>query len=163
MHTANKCPSCGGLDHARASSNKCLNKKRRVREEAVPSTHELRPYTIKKCFRGFVRHDNGTGLKDLLVREVRRDVQDLSGLAIEISLSFFCSGPMGILSLCIVYDRPIEGLLPDSDGPSFVPNGFFVLLFHSFDTCMLHGKTYYTICKEFRGSPKFVLSLLKSK
>src|SRR5436190_2107868 len=93
MRASNKCPSCGGEDHARASSHKCANRKRRVREEAVPPTHELRRYTIKKCFRGFVRRDNGTGLKELLVREVRRDVRDLSGLAIEVSLSiaFFYS------------------------------------------------------------------------
>src|SRR5436190_10215291 len=85
-----KCPSCGCGDHARASSNKCLNRKRKVREEVIPSTHELRPYTIKKCFRSFVR---GTKLKDSLVREVRKDIRDLSGLAIEVSLSiaFFYS------------------------------------------------------------------------
>src|SRR5436190_20750631 len=81
-----KCPSCGGEDHARASSNKCLNRKRKVREEVIPPTHELRPYTIKKCFRGFVRPDKGTGVKELLVKEVRRDVRDLSDLAIEVSL-----------------------------------------------------------------------------
>src|SRR5436190_13130645 len=89
-----KCPSCGGEDHARASSNKCLNRKRKVREEVIPPTHELRPYTIKKCFRGFVRPDkDDTGVKELLVKEVRRDVRDLSDLAIEVSLSiaFFYS------------------------------------------------------------------------
>src|SRR5436190_8633175 len=89
-----KCPSCGGEDHARASSNKCLNRKRKVREEVIPPTYELRPYTIKKCFRGFVRLDkDDTGVKELLVKEVRRDVRDLSDLAIEVSLSiaFFYS------------------------------------------------------------------------
>src|SRR5436190_8655342 len=85
-----KCPSCGCGDHARASSNKCLNRKRKVREEVIPSTHELRPYTIKKCFRSFVR---STKLKDSLVREVRKDIRDLSGLSIELSLliAFFYS------------------------------------------------------------------------
>src|SRR5436190_1036001 len=93
MHAAIKCSSCGSADHARSSSNKCLNRKRKVREEVVSPTHEMRPYTIKKCFRGFVRSDNGTGLKELLVREVRRDVRDLSSLAIELSISiaFFYS------------------------------------------------------------------------
>lgn len=83
------CPSCGKDDHARSSSSKCLNRKRRIRETGLDSDQEVSVYNVKKSLTSVLCPLNDC--KEAIVCAIRDDVREMSRLSIELSylVNFF--------------------------------------------------------------------------
>lgn len=79
------CASCGKDDHQRASSSKCINRKRRIRESELATDQEVQVYTVKCGLNTFICPLLDQQQKTKLLSEIRRDVRDLSSLTVELS------------------------------------------------------------------------------
>lgn len=85
------CPTCGLTDHIRATSAKCLKRKRKLREVNIADDEAVSVYNVKKGFQSFLcpllDHETRTRLLD----NVQKDVRDFSRLSIQMSylVNFF--------------------------------------------------------------------------
>nr|WIE95296.1 hypothetical protein [Microctonus hyperodae filamentous virus] len=78
------CPSCLQTDHARSSSSRCLNRKRRIRERDLDKNEKIEIYTIKKCLSSIICPLMKN--KSQLLQKIQQDVREVSRLSIEMSV-----------------------------------------------------------------------------